>query len=397
MLRYHAHLFFFFFPFFDLTILFLPSQAKSNWLTQYCISMTNHLSLMCKHADLLQQLNFLHKHSTKPRKNKPLSLFSSFHILPSLHNPHIENSHFKDHSFFLSFSQQKMVMMMKKHPLFSLTLPLLPILLFSHFTISLAQSPAAAPTAPATATTATTPAPVPSSPPTDIIRILKKAGGFTTLIRLLQATQVSNQINSQLLTSNGGLTLLAPNDNAFSSLKPGFLNSLNDQQKNELIQFHLLPTFVSVSNFDTLSNPVRTQAGENPDRLALNITSSGGNQVNMTTGIVNVTLGGTVYTDHQLAVYQVDKVLLPRDFFVAKPPSPAPAPEKPKGSKKKSADSTGTPADDAESAAVSVKQQHVIWVTVVAAVSVAAFSWSQWEVGVEEYKHWSETISSRVD
>jgi len=99
--------------------------------------------------------------------------------------------------------------------------------------------------------------------------------------------------------------------------------------------------------------------------------------VNMTTGIVNVTLGGTVYTDHQLAVYQVDKVLLPRDFFVAKPPSPAPAPEKPKGSKKKSADSTGTPADDAESAAVSVKQQHVIWVTVVAAVSVAAFSWSQ--------------------
>ncbi|KAG2397600.1 Fasciclin-like arabinogalactan protein [Vigna angularis] len=233
-------------------------------------------------------------------------------------------------------------MVMMKHPLFSLTLPLLPILLFSHPIISLAQSPAAAPTAPAKATTAITPAPVPSSPPTDIIRILKKAGGFTTLIRLLQATQVSNQINSQLLTTNGGLTLFAPNDNAFSSLKPGFLNSLNDQQKNELIQFHLLPTFVSVSNFDTLSNPVRTQAGENPDRLALNITSSGGNQVNMTTGIVNVTL--------------------------------APAPEKPKGSKKKSADSTGTPADDAESAAISVKQQHVIWVAV-AALSVAAVSW----------------------
>lgn len=96
--------------------------------------------------------------------------------------------------------------------------------------------------------------------------------------------------------------------------------------------------------------------------------------MNMTTGIVNVTLGGTVYTDHQLAVYQVDKVLLPRDFFVAKPPAPAPAPEKPKGSKKKSADSTGTPADDAESAAISVKQQHAIWVAV-AAFSVAAVLW----------------------
>ncbi|CAJ1979321.1 unnamed protein product [Sphenostylis stenocarpa] len=306
-------------------------------------------------------------------KQTPLTL-SAFHIFSSLHHPHIKLS--LQGPLFLSlhhphFSQQKMVIM--KHSLSSLTLPLLLILLFSHHT-SLAQSPAAAPTAPTTATTATAPAPVPSSPPTDIIRILKKAGGFTTLIRLLQATQVSNQINSQLLTSNGGLTLFAPNDNAFSSLKPGFLNSLNDQQKNELIQFHLLPTFVSVSNFDTLSNPVRTQAGENPDRLALNITSSGGNQVNMTTGIVNVTLGGTVYTDHQLAVYQVDKVLLPRDFFVAKPPAPAPAPEKPKGSKKKSADSTSTPADDAESAAISVKQQRVMWVAVTSLV-VAAFSW----------------------
>ncbi|KHN32074.1 Fasciclin-like arabinogalactan protein 11 [Glycine soja] len=239
------------------------------------------------------------------------------------------------------------MVMMKHIPLFSL--PLL-IVLFSHST-----------------------APVPSAPPTDIIRILKKAGGFTTLIRLLQATQVSNQINSQLLTTSGGLTLFAPNDNAFSSLKPGFLNSLNDQQKNELIQFHLLPTYVSVSNFDTLSNPVRTQAGENPDRLALNITSSGGNQVNMTTGVVNVTLGGTVYTDHQLAVYQVDKVLLPRDFFEAKPPVPAPAPEKAKGSKKKSADSTATTADDAESDAISVKQRHVMWVAVLA-LFIAAFT-----------------------
>ncbi|KAJ1424342.1 FAS1 domain [Sesbania bispinosa] len=250
-------------------------------------------------------------------------------------------------------------MVMMKHPLFSLPL-LLIVLCFS--TTTLAQSPAAAP------------APAPSSPPTDIIRILKKAGGFTTLIRLLQTTQVSTQINSQLLNSNGGLTLFAPNDNAFSSLKPGFLNSLSDQQKNELIQFHLLPTYVSMSNFDTLSNPVRTQAGENPDRLALNITSAG-NQVNMTTGIVNVTVGGTVYTDHQLAVYQVDKVLLPRDFFVAKPPAPAPAPAKTKTSKKKSAEDTDAPAADDGSAAISVNQRHLMWVPIaVATVVVAAFS-----------------------
>lgn len=224
-----------------------------------------------------------------------------------------------------------------------------------------------------TTTSAQSPAPSPSSSaPTDIIRILKKAGGFTTLIRLLTTTQVATQINAQLLNSNNGLTLFAPNDNAFSTLKPGFLNSLTDQQKNELIQFHELPTFVSISNFDTLSNPVRTQAGDDPKRLALNITSSG-NQVNLTTGVVNTTVGGSVYSDHQLAIYQVDKVLLPKDFFIPKSPPPAPSPEKAKDSKKKSADGPATSVDN-DSAAMSLKDKNGMWLLVVVAAAAAGFS-----------------------
>ncbi|XP_047176382.1 fasciclin-like arabinogalactan protein 12 [Vigna umbellata] len=244
-----------------------------------------------------------------------------------------------------------MKMKMKKHHLLSLSL----LMLLCYTTTVSAQ----------------TPAPSPSSAPTDIIRILKKAGGFTTLIRLLTTTQVSTQINAQLLNSNNGLTLFAPNDNSFQSLKPGFLNSLNDQQKNELIQFHVLPTFVSISNFDTLSNPVRTQAGDDPDRLALNITSSG-NQVNLTTGVVNTTVGGSVYSDHQLAIYQVDKVLLPRDFFVPKPPPPAPAPAKAKASSAKT--STDGPASaDSHSAATNLKLK--IWFSL-AVAAAAVFSLS---------------------
>lgn len=120
---------------------------------------------------------------------------------------------------------------------------------------------------------------------------------------------------------------------------------------------------------------MRTQAGDDPYRLGLNVTSSG-NQVNMTTGIVNVTVGGTVYTDHQLAVYQVDKVLLPRDFFVAKPPAPAPAPEKTKSSKKKSSDNDGGVAGDDDSGAVNVKQRRSMLVPVaVATIIVALYSW----------------------
>lgn len=113
---------------------------------------------------------------------------------------------------------------------------------------------------------------------------------------------------------------------------------------------------------------MRTIAGDDPKRLALNVTSVG-NQVNVTTGVVNTTVGGTVYSDNQLAVYQVDKVLLPRDFFVPKPPPPAPAPASDKTSKKKSDDDLAPQADD--SAALSLIQRN--GVLVVIAFAAAAF------------------------
>lgn len=205
-------------------------------------------------------------------------------------------------------------------------------LLISSFysTITLAQAPTTSPLVPS----------LPQSPSSDssdsssddIIRILRKAKSFSVLIRLLKTTQLINQINSQLITTkSGGLTIFAPADSAFSQLKAGFLNSLNDNQKIELLQFHVLPTYVSSSNFDSLTNPVRTLAGDNPTRLQFNVTAYG-NNVNISTGVVNTTITGVVYSDKQLAIYQVDKVLLPLDFFQPKPPAPAPAiAEAPKG------------------------------------------------------------------
>ena len=63
-----------------------------------------------------------------------------------------------------------------------------------------------------------------------------------------------NNHNSQLITSSSsGLTLFAPEDSAFSKQKPGFLNSLNDRQKVELLQFHTLSSFISPSPTSTVS------------------------------------------------------------------------------------------------------------------------------------------------
>ncbi|KAL6276086.1 hypothetical protein ACE6H2_019687 [Prunus campanulata] len=250
-------------------------------------------------------------------------------------------------------------MKMMNQPLFSLTLLLISL---SHCTKVLAQAPAAAPAAPVAPATPAAPSitgpAVPSPPadapaslgPTNITKILEKAGGFNILIRLLKSTQVDNQLYSQLNNSNSELTVLAPTDNGFSQLKTGSLNSLSDEQKVQLLQFHLIPDFLTVQNFQTLSNPVRTQAGDGFE-YPLNITTSG-RAVNISTGLVNTSISGTVYSDGQLAIYQVDSVLQPYGVFAPKPqpPSPAPAPaqEKPK----KTPSSDDSPASEVKSGAV---------------------------------------------
>ncbi|KAK7306497.1 hypothetical protein VNO77_44443 [Canavalia gladiata] len=226
---------------------------------------------------------------------------------------------------------------MKQNIFFSFLLVLF-VPIFS--TPSFSQSPAATPKAPAKpahATQAPAPAPakplVPSLPQSpmsdsssgqDIIKILRKAKSFNTLIRLLKTTQIINQINAQLVTTkSGGLTIFAPDDGAFSNLKAGYFNSLAERQQKELIQFHVLPVYVSSSNFDSLSNPVLTLASDSPKGYQINVTAYG-NSVNISTGAVNATLTGIVYSDKTLAIYHVDKVLIPLDFSKPKPPAAAP-------------------------------------------------------------------------
>ncbi|KAI6685771.1 hypothetical protein NL676_031684 [Syzygium grande] len=236
----------------------------------------------------------------------------------------------------------------------SLSFPLLLVLLFQCSTTS--AQPAAAPVSPVVAPSP--PAPSPPAPPAlgpappllgpipagpdDITKILTKAGQFTVLLKLMKVTSVDKQINAQLNNSNNGLTIFAPNDNAFSGLKSGTLNQLSAEQQVELVQFHVVPSFLSVSQFQTVSNPLRTQAGGSGKfEFPLTLTTSGSN-VNISTGVNNATVDQIIFSDGQLAVYLVDKVLLPMSIFGPKPPAPAPAPAKPK---KKPALATSPVAD----------------------------------------------------
>ncbi|KAG0487686.1 hypothetical protein HPP92_009781 [Vanilla planifolia] len=167
-------------------------------------------------------------------------------------------------------------------------------------------------------------APAPAAGPANLTDILSKGGQYNTFLRLLSSTQVGEQIQSQLNDSFNGLTLFAPTDNAFNNLKAGTLNGLSAQEQVNLVLYHVLPRYYSLTTFETASNPVATQASGPSGSYSVNVSSTT-NQVNVSTGMVETQVNNALYSDFPLAVYSVDKVLLPPQLFEAKPPVAAPA------------------------------------------------------------------------
>lgn len=183
----------------------------------------------------------------------------------------------------------------------------------------------------------TAPAPA-SAGPIDIIAILTNASQYTVFVRLLNQTQVGNQINNQVNHSNQGMTVFAPTDNAFQNLPPGALNNLTTQQQVQLVLYHVLSQFYTLQNLATASNPVRTQASGNGGQpFGLYFSGEANqNQVNVSTGVVQTTIYNTVRKDFPMAVFEVDKVLWPSEFNQSKaaaaPPSASPTSSTPKSS-----------------------------------------------------------------
>ncbi|KAM7255131.1 hypothetical protein ACFE04_020372 [Oxalis oulophora] len=205
------------------------------------------------------------------------------------------------------------------------------------------------------------PAPAPSGS-ANVTAILEKGGQFITFIRLLTTTQEDMRINSQIANSNQGMTVFAPTDNAFSNLKAGTLNSLTDQEKIELVQFHVLPSIYTMSQFQTVSNPLRTEAG-NSSQFPLNVTTSGNNQVNVSSGVNTATVSNNLVSNSKLVVYQVDQVLCPVALFGSSAPEPAPGtPDKIVPAAAPKASSTDdTPADKSRADNLSKFSMAVAW------------------------------------
>ncbi|GJV18115.1 fasciclin-like arabinogalactan protein 13 [Tanacetum coccineum] len=161
------------------------------------------------------------------------------------------------------------------------------------------------------------PAPRPANP-INVTQVLDNGKQYTILLRLLNQTQVLIQLENQLNNGNQGMTLLAPNDNAFHDLPLGTLNKLNNEQKVKLVLCHVLAKYYSVKDLDVVPNPVPTQAEGIQGVLGLYF-NSGANQINVSSGVVETRIMKPLRQTFPLAIYPVDKVLLPVGFIIVGP------------------------------------------------------------------------------
>lgn len=174
-------------------------------------------------------------------------------------------------------------------------------------------------------------APAPAPEPASLTRILEKGSQYTTLLRLLNQTQIGKQLENQLNNSYSGFTVFAPTDNAFNGLKAGTLNGLTEEEQVALVLYHVLPRYYTFDIFQTASNPISTQATGRHGAFTLNITSTGPQQANISTGVNETPINNALHHVFPLAVYSIETVLLPPALFDPKfkvEPSPPPPPAK---------------------------------------------------------------------
>ncbi|CAA6672965.1 unnamed protein product [Spirodela intermedia] len=141
------------------------------------------------------------------------------------------------------------------------------------------------------------------------------APAYGTLLKLLKDRNLVNAIAAQL---KNGLTIFAPTDNAFNNLPNGTLESLSTEVQTQLLLLHVVGKYYSKDKLSTAGNPVRTLA----TNYTLNFTS-GNNQVNVSTGAVNIPVNNELYVKSPLAIFSIDSVLIPPELAGGKAPPPS--------------------------------------------------------------------------
>ncbi|XP_025825334.1 fasciclin-like arabinogalactan protein 7 [Panicum hallii] len=180
----------------------------------------------------------------------------------------------------------------------------------------------------------------------NLTAILTLDGPFRTFLGYLQQTNLVEVFQNQASLTDQGITIFVPVDKAFAAVKPSVLSGLSSLQLKNLMLCHSLAKHYELADFEGLSRigPVTTFAG---GLYTVNVTYDAGT-VHVRSRWADAKIVGSVSVDAPMAIYELDRVLLPATLFRAQPPVAAfpdddvPAPPPPPGDD----DGAGAPATE---------------------------------------------------
>ncbi|EPS62290.1 fasciclin-like arabinogalactan protein 13, partial [Genlisea aurea] len=160
----------------------------------------------------------------------------------------------------------------------------------------------------------------PSPSDVNITALLEKAG-CKTFASLIVSTGVLKVYQSAV---DNGLTIFAPNDEAFKSADAPDLTKLSNADVVSLLQYHALASYSPIGTLKQAKGKISTLATNGAEKYDLGVTTAG-DSVSLTTGVDSSRIASTVLDSTPLSIFTVDSLLLPVELF-GKAPSPAPAP-----------------------------------------------------------------------
>ena len=142
--------------------------------------------------------------------------------------------------------------------------------------------------------------------------------------------------------------MFCPLDDPFKAFLPKYKN-LTASRKASFLEFFGVPVYQSLSMLKSNNGIMNTLATDGASKFDFTVQNEG-EEVTLKTKVNTVKITGTLLDEDPVAIYTIDKVLMPRELFKAAP-TPAPAPveaaDAPKGSKSKSkSKSAPTPESD---------------------------------------------------
>jgi len=192
-------------------------------------------------------------------------------------------------------------------------------------------------------------APTPAPAQQNLTSIMSKHGCKVFADTLSSFADALSTFNDNL---GGGLTVFCPLDDAFKAFLPKFKN-LTASGKNALLEFHGVPVYQSLATLKSNNGLQNTLATDGANKFDFTVQNDG-EDVTLKTRLTTAKITDTIIDEQPLAVFAINKVLLPKELFKGEALAPAPAPEPSaadapapaKGKKKKPADA---PAADSDS------------------------------------------------